>query len=178
MADAPTHDAGILASFDHLDSTVEAIRGLQKAGFKGVKTFTPYPEHELEEALGYGPSIVRVFTLAGAMTGAAAGFAFTVFTSQDWPLATGGRPILSMPAYVVIAFEMAILFGALSTIIGLFISIRLPNFKPIVVYDPEFSAGRYGVFVPTGRKRASEARQILEQQQPAELREDHGGADE
>jgi hypothetical protein len=176
MAELQTGNAGILASFDHLDATVDAIHGLREAGFKDVTTYSPYPEHELEDALGYGPSIVRVFTLAGGMTGAAAGFAFTIFTSQDWPMVTGGKPLLSIPAYFVIAFEMAILFGALSTLIGLFISMRLPNLRPLVVYDPEFSSGRYGIFVPAANGRSDEARKILEEQHPAELREDEGAA--
>lgn len=176
MAETRTAGAGgILASFDHLDSAVEAIRGLRKAGYRDVSAYTPYPEHEIEEALGYGPSIVRVFTLVGGLTGTATGFAFTIFTSQDWPLVTGGKPILSIPAYVVIAFEMTILFGALATVIGLFISSRLPSLKPLVIYDPEFSAGRYGVYVPAEGARLTEARGILEAQAPAELREGSEG---
>jgi hypothetical protein len=58
----------------------------------------------------------------------------------------------------------------LSTVIGLFVLSRLPNPVPTVVYDPEFSSGRYGVYVRSCT-RSSEARTILEKYQPAELRE-------
>ncbi|NIP15320.1 MAG: DUF3341 domain-containing protein, partial [Pseudomonadales bacterium] len=68
---------------------------------------------DLEHSLGYGQSPVRIFTLVGGLTGAATGFAFTTWTSVDWPLVTGGKPIVSIPAYVVIAFELTVLFGAL-----------------------------------------------------------------
>jgi hypothetical protein len=132
----------------------------------------PYPEHHIEEALGWGQSPVRVWTLVGGLTGAATGFAFTIFTSMDWPLVTGGKPILSIPAYVVIAFELTILFGALSTVIGLFINSRLPYVKPMVVYDPEFGSGRFGLHVSTSDERFAEARQIIERSEPAEIRED------
>lgn len=162
---------GLLASYEYLDSTVDAIEGLRKAGFESVKAYAPYPEHHIEAALGYGQSPVRVFTLVGGLTGTATGFAFTTFTSMDWPLVVGGKPIVSIPAYVVIAFELTVLFGALATVIGLFINSRLPNVKPSVVYDPEFSAGRYGVFVEAPNERADEARRILEAQEPVELRE-------
>ncbi len=84
---------------------------------------------------------------------------------------TGGKPIVSIPAYVVIAFELTVLFGALATVIGLFINARLPWLKPNVVYDPEFSAGRYGVYVEVPPERADEARRILAEQEPTELRE-------
>jgi len=161
----------LLASYEYLDSTVDAIEGLRKAGFKTVKAYAPYPEHHIEAALGYGQSPVRVFTLVGGLTGTATGFAFTTWTSMDWPLVVGGKPIVSIPAYVIIAFELTVLFGALATIIGLFILSRLPDLKPSVIYDPEFSSGRYGVYVEAPAERVDEARKILNAQEPAELRE-------
>ena len=167
---------GVLASYEYLDSIVEAIYELRKAGFKGLRAYMPYPDHHVEEALGYGQSPVRVWTLVGGLTGAATGFALAIWTSMDWPLVTGGKPIVSIPAYVVIAFEMMVLFGALSTVIGLFILSRLPHIKPIVVYDPEFSAGRFGVYVAAEGSKLDEARRILQRHEPAQLIEDREGA--
>jgi len=168
---------GILASYEYLDSAVEAIGALRRAGFKKreITAYAPVPEHDLEHAMGYHQSPVRVFALVGALTGTASGFALGIFTATDWPLVTGGKPIVSIPAFVVIAFELTILFGALSTVIGLFINTRLPHLKPLVVYDPEFSAGRFGVYVSASRERIEEAREILTAQEPAELREDPEG---
>ena len=40
----------------------------------------------------------------------------------------------------------------------------------MIVYDPEFSDGRYGVWVPASGERLAEARKILEAEEPAELR--------
>lgn len=168
---------GILASYDYLDSAVDAIGALRKAGFKkrSITAYAPVPEHDLEHAMGYHQSPVRVFALVGALTGTATGFALGIFTSMDWPLVTGGKPIVSIPAFVVIAFELTILFGALSTVIGLFINTRLPHLRPLVVYDPQFSAGRFGVYVAAPPDRMDEARRILSAQEPAELREDPEG---
>src|SRR6185503_259458 len=159
---------GLLASFEYLDSMVDSIHELRKAGFKDLRAFAPYPEHHIEEALGYKESPVRVWTLVGALTGTATGFALTIWTSTDWPLVTGGKPILSVPAYVTIAFELTILFGALSTIIGLFINARLPKVRQPVVYRPEFSSGNFGLYVPPG-DRTAEAKRILEKHRPADL---------
>jgi Alternative complex III, ActD subunit len=162
--------SGLLAGFDFLDSAVDAIEGLRKAGFKKITAYVPYPEHHIEAALGYGQSPVRVFTLVGGLTGAATGLALTTWTSALWPLVVGGKPIIGIPAYIVITFELAVLFGALSTLIGLGILARLPDVKPSVAYDPEFSAGRYGLWVVVPTDRVDEARRILEAQEPAELR--------
>ena len=166
---------GILASYEYLDSTVDAIEKLRKAGFDDIKAYTPYPEHHIEHALGYGQSPVRVWTLVGALTGTSTAFAFTSWTSVEWPLVVGGKPIISIPAFIPIVFEMSVLFGALATVIGLFVLSKLPNVKPAVVYDPEFTAGRYGVYVEADGSRLEEARTIMNAEEPIELRE--GAAD-
>lgn len=166
---------GILASYEYLDSTVDAIENLKKAGFEEIKAYAPYPEHHIEHALGYGQSPVRVWTLVGALTGTSTAFAFTSWTSVEWPLVVGGKPIISIPAFIPIVFEMSVLFGALATVIGLFVLSKLPNVKPAVVYDPEFTAGRYGVYVEADGSRLEEARTIMNAEEPIELRE--GAAD-
>ena len=163
---------GVLASYDHLDSTVEAIEALRADGFEEITAFAPFPEHHIEKALGYGASPVRLFTLVGGLTGAATGFAFTIFTATDWPLVTGGKPILSIPAYVVIAFEMTILFGVLATVIGVFWNMRVPSLKTDVVYDPDFSSGKFGVYVTATGDRLVAARKILEAGGPSRVQED------
>ena len=167
---------GVLASFEFLDSTVDAIHELKKAGYKNLRAYMPFPDHHIEEALGYGESPVRVWTLVGGLTGAATGFALTIWTSMDWPLVTGGKPIVSIPAYVVIAFEMAILFGALATLIGVFVLSRLPHIKPMIVYDAEFVAGRFGLYVTAQGDELDEARRILKRHEPSLLSEDPEGA--
>ena len=166
---------GILASYEYLDSTVDAIENLKKAGFDEIKAYAPYPEHHIEHALGYGQSPVRVWTLVGALTGTSTAFAFTSWTSVECPLVVGGKPIISIPAFIPFVFEMSVLFGALATVIGLFVLSKLPNVKPAVVYDPEFTAGRYGVYVEADASRLEEARKIMNAEEPIELRE--GAAD-
>jgi hypothetical protein len=166
---------GLLATYDYLDSTVDAIKALRGEGFEEITAFSPYPEHHIEKALGYGSSPVRLFTLVGGLTGAATGFAFTMFSSMDWPLVTGGKPILSIPTSVIIAFEMTILLGVLATVIGVFWNARLPDLEGDVVYDPEFSAGRYGIYVTAPDDRMGRVREILQDHEPAQLDEEGTG---
>jgi hypothetical protein len=61
---------------------------------------------------------------------------------------------------VIIAFELTILFAALSTVAGLFINARLPRARTQVIYDPSFSAGNFGVFV-SANGNAAKAREIM-----------------
>jgi len=140
---------GLLASFDHIDAAVDAIHGLRAAGHRDMVVYSPAPNHELEEALNHRVSPVRLFTLIGGLTGCAAGFGMTLWMSYDWPVLVGGKPIGSIPPYVVIAFELTILLGALSTVaaVGLF-SVLMG--KRGVAYDPRFSDDQIGIFVPAG----------------------------
>ena len=170
--------SGYFALFEHLDATIDACKALRAAGHRRFRAYAPLPEHHLlEEGLALKHSPVRVFTLAGAMTGAATGFAFTAWTSMDWPLVTGGKPLLSMPAYVVLAFECAILFGALATVIGLFLNAGLPNFRRLVAYHPECSNGSFGVYVTAPPASADAVKDLLSSFEPTELREDPEGFD-
>ena len=102
---------GVLASFEHIDSATDAIRGLRAKGHRDLTVYTSHPNHEVEEAVGHTNSPVRLFTLIGGLTGCTAGFAMTIWMSRDWPLLVGGKTIGSIPPYVVIAFELTILPG-------------------------------------------------------------------
>ena len=164
------NEGGVLGVFSELDAAVEAIENLRASGLKNITTFSPMPSHDLEHALHAGESPVRMFTLVGGLTGAATGFALPAWTSLDWPLVTGGKPILSIPPMLIIAFELTILFGALSTVAGLFINARLPRNRAQVVYDPSFSAGNFGVYVQANGKAADAAR-IMRAAGAAEVRE-------
>ena len=171
-------EEGVLGVFTELDATVEAIEKLRAAGLKRITAFSPMPSHDIEHALHAPESPVRLFTLVGGLTGTATGFLLPTWTSLDWPLITGGKPILSVPPMVVIAFELTILFGALSTVAGLFINARLPRQRANVVYDPSFSAGNFGVFV-AANGRSDEAIRLMQEagalevkNRPEEVRRD------
>jgi len=163
--------AGMLAVFDGVDATIEAIERLRAAGIKRITAYSPAPDHAIEHALHQPASGVRIFTIVGALTGTATGFALPTWTSLDWPLVTGGKPIISIPAWVIIAFELTILFGALSTVLGLFIAARLPQRSANVVYDPSFSADHYGIYVEAPGAASAEARRIMDEAGAVELRQ-------
>ena len=162
---------GTLGVYDAVDSAADTIERLREAGMKRNTVYSPVPSHELEHALHAGESSVRMFTLVGGLTGAAAGFALPTWASLDWPLVTGGKPIISIPAWVIIAFELMILFGALSTVAGLFINARLPQRRIMQVYDPSFSSDRFGVLVLPPAGREAEVRSIMQESGAAEIRE-------
>ena len=152
-----------LGVFPEVDTAVKAIENLRGAGMTELESFSPLPNHELEHALHRPQSPVRLFTLVGALTGAATGFALAIWTSLDWPLVTGGKPIVSLPPFVIPAFELTILFGALSTVLGLFINARIGAPMKGYAYHPSFSSGSFGVLVEAPAGKEGDARRILEE---------------
>jgi molybdopterin-containing oxidoreductase family membrane subunit len=62
---------------------------------------------------------------------------------------------------VVIAFELTILFGGLSTVLGMVLLGRLPRFRPSPAYDPRFSNDRFGVAVRCAPGRGGSVCEIL-----------------
>jgi molybdopterin-containing oxidoreductase family membrane subunit len=84
----------------------------------------------------------------------------TTWMSYDWPLLVGGKPIAAIPPYVVIMFELTILLGALSTVIGM---VLLPQLKSLRgrPYHPRFSDDRIGIFVPCGPAAADAVKQLV-----------------
>ncbi|HWV57753.1 MAG TPA: DUF3341 domain-containing protein [Longimicrobiales bacterium] len=165
---------GVLASFAELDAATGAIKALRKRGLKDLVVFSPVPHHDIEHALEPSQSPVRIFTLVGGLTGTASGFALATYASMSWPLVTGGKPIISIPAFVIPAFELTILLGALSTVAGLFINARLPRARTRVVYDPAFSVDHFGVLVVPPSDRVAEATKIFQEYGAVEVRQDAG----
>jgi hypothetical protein len=165
--------AGILASFAHVDAAADAIRGLRAMGRRDLVVYTPAPNHEIEEALSHRVSPVRLFTLIGGLTGCAAGFGMTIWMSYDWPLLVGGKPIASIPPYVVIAFELTILLGALSTVTAVALFSILMG-KRGIAYDPRFSDDQIGIFIPTGSDPVAPVETLLRKAGAVEVRHASG----
>ncbi len=160
---------GVLASFLHIDSAVEAIKGLRARGHHDLTVYSASPNHEIEEALEHRISPVRLFTLFGGITGVISGLAMTYWMSLDWPLLVGGKPIATVPPYVVFMFELMVLFGALCTVAGVAIlALRKPTTG--ILYDVHFSDDRIGIFVPCPPDRANDVEALLTQAGSVEVR--------
>lgn len=150
-----------LAIFADPAAAARAIASLRERGLSRIETFAPVPDPRIDATAGASPSPVRAFTLAGGLLGGAAGIGLTVWTSLELPLVTGGKPIVSLPPFLVIAFEMTILFGALATLVGFLLNARLPRLGPGPAYDPRFGEDRYGVLVTSSPEQAALARSLL-----------------
>lgn len=151
---------GVLASFEHIDAATDAIHALKDRGHQDLTVYSAAPNHELEAALQHRVSGVRMFTLLGGLLGCASGFGMTLWMSYDWPVLVGGKPIGAIPPYVVLAFELTILFGSLFTVAGI-ATLALRRSLAGRPYHPRYSDDRIGVFVPCDKGQAPEVERIM-----------------
>jgi hypothetical protein len=125
--------------FDGEHDFLHKLEELVKSGIspEDIEIRAPHPVLHAEEILDMRPSIVRTFALVGGLTGAATGYLFTSLTALDWILPVGGKPIVGIPTFTVIAFELMVLFGGLSSFLGFLIGSRMPGVRT-VISDDEF----------------------------------------
>jgi hypothetical protein len=164
--------ARLLGIYRDSRQAADAVTALLDAGFADVTAYSPTPDHALEEAAGGSTSAVHRFVLLGGLFGCFVGFALPIYTVRQWPLITGGKALISIPPFAIIAFELTILFAALGGVLGFLLLVGLPQLKRTALYDARFTEDRYGVHVACARDRAAAAEAILTAQGAEELQ--HG----
>jgi hypothetical protein len=127
-------------------AALAAASQLKDAGFSIPEILSPIPIHGIEEVLGKKKSVIKRFTFFGALIGGISGFALAAGTAVLYVHPTGGRPIITMPPFLIITYELTILFGVLATVLGFFISARLPAIRERV-YVPEAAVDKFAVAV-------------------------------
>lgn len=132
---------GIMAEFDTATELVDAARLVRDAGYVKTDAFSPFPLHEIDEALGIKRSVLPYLIFAGGITGLLAGLGLQYFVHViDFPIIVGGRPHLSLPAFVPAAFELTILFSAFTAVFGMLLLNGLPS-----PYHPVFNVPRFAL---------------------------------
>ena len=160
----------ILGVYRSSGSAARAIASIRMQQLGDVLAYSPWPDHAIAGALPHQPSSVRLFTLVGAVLGCVLGVSLAGYTMVDWPLITGGKPLVSIPPLVVIGFEAAMLLAALSAATGFLLLSRLPALARPVLYDARFSEDHFGVLVTCSPHQARWVRTCLEQAGAEEVR--------
>lgn len=130
---------GLMAEFETAGELVAAARRTKEAGFKKFDAYTPFPIHELDDAMDLHDNRVSLFTLIGGLIGCAGGFGLASWVEAvALPLNIGGRPFISAPMYIPITFECTVLIGGLTAAISMIIMNGLPS-----PYHPVFNVDRF-----------------------------------
>ena len=159
-----------LGLFHDPQLALEAAGKLKGAGFERPELMTPIPIHGVEEILGPKKSVIKRFTFFGGIIGAVSGFVLAAGTAVMYVHPSGGRPIITIPPFLIITYEMIILFGILATVLGFLISARFPAIRERV-YVPETAVDKFAVTVPCDSEELfGRAEEILRAAGAAEVR--------
>ena len=123
----PEGPYGVIAEFDGTPTLLSAIEAAKADGYTVMEAYTPLPVHEVSHALGYKNRLPWV-VLCGGLLGCITGFVMQWYLSvYDYPIVVGGKPFNSWPAFIVVTFEMTILFSVLSAVLGMLAMNALPR---------------------------------------------------
>jgi len=139
----------IIGLFQYEDDFIAAAKTLKESGFDRLSLMSPIPLHEAEKVLGLKKSPVRRFSLFGAILGGISGFALATACALVFILPTGGRAIIAIPPFLIITYEMTILFGVLSTLLGFHFVSGLPAWND-APYRMESNVDRFSLHVGFG----------------------------
>ena len=153
--------SGVLGQYDTLDGTLEAIERLRSAGHTDLEVFSPIPSPEIEEAMDIHSSPVGLWALIGGITGLTTGVLLTAGTSLAYPLVTQGKPLVSLPPFVVFMFELTVLLTGIFSLVALLVHTRRPVIDLEPTYRTSFSVDRWGVFVPADGPSREEAERLV-----------------
>jgi hypothetical protein len=135
-----------LGLFRAPSQALAAAGRLKDEGFANLDVISPIPLHGVDDVLGKKRSVIKRFTFFGAILGGLGGFTLAAGTAVLFVHPTGGRPVITLPPFLIITYEMTILLGILATVLGFLISARLPAIRERV-YVPESAVDKFAVNV-------------------------------
>ena len=130
---------GIMGEFHTPTEVVVAARRAYSAGYRKMDAYSPFPVEGLSEAIGFHTDRVALVCLIGGLLGLV-----TAYVLQYWinvisfPINVAGRPFHSWPSFIVVTFEMTVLFGGLSAFFGCLAMNGLP-----MPYHPVFNVEQF-----------------------------------
>lgn len=126
----------LVATFDDEHDLVHAAHSVKENKGEIIDFFTPFPVHGLDDLLGITRTRLPFVTFGAGAFGLVLALTFQVWTSAyDWPINVGGKPMLSIPAFIPITFELMVLFGALTTVAAFFFISKLYPSKNVKLYN-------------------------------------------
>ncbi len=119
---------GILAEYHDQDELIAASKKVRDKGYERWDTYSPYPVHGIDPAMGIKRTRLPFIVLVCGMTGTATAVVLQWWTNAfDYAWIVSGKPFWSIPANIPITFELTVLFSAISCFLSMLIMNGLPK---------------------------------------------------
>ena len=115
----------VIATFDSPDAMVRGIDTARRAGGRAIDLCSPAFDEKLLQLVGATRSPVSAVAFVAGVGGALAGLLLTIGTVRQWPgLIVSGKPLVSIPPFLIITFELAILFASIAAVATFLVAAR------------------------------------------------------
>ena len=129
----------LLAEFDTTSACLHAAEKLRDGGYSRFDVHTPFPVHGMDKAMGMKDSPLGWIVLVMGLAGLASAVAMMWWMNGiDYPTVVGGKPPVSFPSMVPVAFELTVLFSAFGAVFGMLGLNKLPRH-----HHPVFESDRF-----------------------------------
>ena len=130
---------GVMAEFEDVSTAYHAAESVRDAGYSNWDLHAPFPIHGIEEAMGQRRTKLPFIIGAGALTGVTGALLLQYWTTAfDYPLVVQGKPVNAWEPFVMVTFEIGVLFSAFCALIGMLAINGLPRW-----HHPLFSKERF-----------------------------------
>lgn len=107
----------IVAIFESPQDVQRAAAASEEAGWRAVSLCSPAFDEQLLQLVGATRSPVAIGALGGGVFGLLCGFLLTIGTVRQWPgLIVSGKPLVAMPPFLVIVFELTVLGASIAAV--------------------------------------------------------------
>lgn len=138
----------IYGIYEDEEKLLNVGHALKNQNISIIDFFTPFPVHGLDQIQGIERTKLPFVTFIAGGIGLALAIGFQVWTSAfDWPINVGGKPMLSIPAFIPVTFELMVLFGALISVLAFFVKSDLYPTKENIILNKFQLDNRFVVLV-------------------------------
>lgn len=146
---------GTICHFETPQEIYEASKKVREAGYTRFETFTPFPVHGLDKAMGLKPTPLPWIILGGGITGFCAGLGLQMFANGSfngeplkfgtdlfwlvgYPFTVSGKPSFDIIPSIPIIFELTVLLSAFGAVFGMLALNGLPKWYHAVFRHKSF----------------------------------------
>lgn len=177
---------GLLAEYGGTAEILRASRIVRDAGYSRWDTYTPFPVHGIDPAMGIRPTKLPWIVLGAGLTGCLTAVVLQYWTNaHDYKWIVSGKPFWSIPATIPVTFELTVLFSAITTLVAMLVLNNLPFPSHPLDRKPKFlrvTSDRFFLVIQTNDPKfdGKETRELLDETAPLSVEviaQDNSAAD-
>jgi hypothetical protein len=118
----------LLAEFGDAERLAAAAHAAKRQNYRLFDAFTPFPVEGLTELLELQPSRIRFAMFVGGFATAALAYGLEYYSAAiNYPYNSGGRPLDSWLAFMLVPFATGILLASICGVIAFLVETGLPR---------------------------------------------------